>query len=147
MAEMFAFDQESIVYGCIKDYVDDTSSGLRHRTNREAILTLPSSDAWPYLSQDMFSMPQTSHLDETTYMTQIMHFGASYKAVEYEWNEWLSKFETLLSKMYWASAVVHLETELTGTHTFVWTSSTGGHVPGNGSSDIHCEWLLEKDFA
>lgn len=147
MVDTFAFDQESIVYGCIKDYADDSGSGLRHEANREAILTLPLSDAWPYLSQDMFSMPQESHMDDTTYMTQILHFGASYKAVEYEWNEWMSKFEALLSKMYWASAVVHLETELTGTHTFVWTSSKGGHVPGNDSSDIRCEWLLEKDFA
>ena len=147
MAHTFASDQESIVYGCIKDYMDDTGSSQRSQVNREAILTLPSSDAWPYLSQDMFSMPQQSHAEATTYMTQILHFGASYKAIEYEWNEWLSKFEQLLSRMYWASAVVHLETELTGTHTFVWTSGKGSHVPGKDNSDIHCEWLLEKNFS
>jgi len=40
MVDTFAFDQESIVYGCIKDYADDSGSGLRHEANREAILTL-----------------------------------------------------------------------------------------------------------
>lgn len=146
MANTFAFDQESIVYGCIKDYIDDASNAERREVNREAILTLPASDEWPYLSQDMFSVPQKK-IETTSYMTQILHFGASYKAIEYEWNEWLTKFELLLSKMYWASAIVHLETELTGTHTFVWTSGKGGHVPGTENSDIRCEWLLEKDFA
>lgn len=137
-------DQESIVYGCIRDIPggDARSRALRLRHNRSVIAALPSADGWPFLSRDMFGV---SGFDEMTgtYHTQVVHFGASYRAVEYEWQEWLQKFEQLLSRMYWVSAKVHLETELAGVHTFFWEAEGGQHLPDQGGMRVRCEWERE----
>lgn len=135
-------DQESIVYGCIKNSLPALSESERIRVNRDAMLELPHADEWPFLSQEMFAIPQLES-PMANYQTEVMHFGASYKAVEYEWDQWVSQFETLLSKMYWESATVHLETELSGTHTFIWEATGSGHKPGSGNMRVRCEWSRE----
>ena len=136
-------DQESIVYGCIKDTAFQEGDTLRRRINRKAMLSLPKADNWPFLSQEMFAIPQ-QEVGQGNYQTEVMHFGASYKAVEYEWDQWVEKFEELLSEMYWVSATVHLETELSGTHTFSWESRVNAHVPGSGDMEVRCEWSHES---
>ncbi len=138
-------DQESIVYGCIKDSIQGVGYSERIRTNREAMLTLPRADNWPFLCQEMFAIPALDALTRN-YQTEVMHFGASYQAVEYEWNQWIEQFEALLGKMYWVSATVHLETELCGTHTFTWESSRNYHTPGSGDMYIQCQWSHESSL-
>lgn len=135
-------DQESIVYGCIKDasYLGENSE--RKASNRSAMLSLPTADDWPFLSQEMFSIPQNNGF-QGAYQTEVMHFGASYKAVEYEWDQWMQQFEALLSRMFWVSATVHLETELSGTHTFTWESEGDSHFPGSQKMNVRCEWSHE----
>lgn len=135
-------DQESIVYGCIKDAADLEGDVQRRKANRAAMLALPKADDWPFLSQEMFALPNTRVAGES-YQTDVMHFGASYKAIEYEWEQWIAKFEELLGKMYWVSATVHLETELSGTHTFTWEASGSSHEPGSGDMQVRCEWSHE----
>jgi hypothetical protein len=135
-------DQESIVYGCIKDASFFELDSTRRKINRQAMLNLPKADGWPFLCQEMFAIPRVE-VDQANYQTEVMHFGASYKAVEYEWEQWIHKFEELLSGMYWVSATVHLETELSGTHTFVWDSKGDAHMPGSGDMQVRCEWSHE----
>ena len=135
-------DQESIVYGCIKDTSDFDGEASHRINNRKAMLALPKADEWPFLSQEMFSMPSPK-VGQDNYQTDVMHFGASYRAVEYEWDQWVNKFEQLLSKMFWVSATVHLETELSGTHTFIWESSGNFHTPGRSDMQVRCEWSHE----
>ncbi len=135
-------DQESIVYGCIKDAGYFNSDGERRAVNRQAMLQLPRADEWPFLCQEMFAIPKLEAM-QGNYQTEVMHFGASYKAVEYEWEQWINMFEELLGRMYWVSATVHLETELSGTHTFTWESSANAHIPGSGDINIRCEWSHE----
>ncbi len=138
-------DQESIVYGCIKDAVMFADSRQRREANRLAMLSLPSADQWPFLAQEMFSLPSDRGID-AQYQTDVLHFGASYKAVEYEWDEWIRQFERLLSNMYWISAVVHLETELSGTHTFTWEADGDFHIPGQSEITVRCEWSREASI-
>lgn len=138
-------DQESIVYGCIKDITSAEQDTERRRINRRAMMDLPKSEEWPYLCREMFSLPRVE-LGTDSYLTEVMHFGASYKAIEYEWTEWMNRFEKLLDQMYWVSAVVHLETELYGVHTFSWESKANSHFPGAGAQQIRCEWTQEKVF-
>lgn len=74
---------------------------------------------------------------------QIIHFGASYQAIEYEWSLWVEQFEALLRRLYWASAVVHLETEVNGSHTFRWESERGFHTPQESDLQVRCAWERE----
>ena len=136
-------EAESIVYGCIKDSVYDGDARDRVITNRSAMSTLPSAEHWPLLSRDMFSSSdQFLVLNEPH--TEVFHFGASYQSVEHEWQLWMEKFESLLAQMFWVSAIVHLETEASGLHSFQWDSDSAFHSPGSGDIQVRCEWSRES---
>ncbi len=137
-------NQESIVYGCIKDLVfsGDEETRSRRDTNKRVMQSLPSSEDWPLLSREMFSVPPEAVELGSTH-TDVIHFGSSYKAIEHEWNEWIAQFERLLRNMYWVSATVHLETELNGVHTFVWETDDDFHAPNRGRMAMRCEWSHE----
>lgn len=140
-------DTESIVYGCIK-HMPLGSAAERKQScdhNRQVLARLPGADGWPFLCREMFA---TSGEDvfSGTYQTQVIHFGMSYRAVEYEWEQWVRKFEALLRNMYWANAVVHLETELAGHHTFIWESDSC-HEPSDEPLQVRCVWSREGALA
>ena len=137
-------DQETIVYGVIRDAASGDPDFLtRSRLlNTAAILDLPDDDDFPYMTSSMFSLPP-DFPEQGTYQTQVIHFAASYKAVEYEWEAWIQKFESLLRKMVWVSATVHLETELSGRHTFSWEANGSHHFPGDVDFRVNCEWEHE----
>ncbi|MDQ7985768.1 hypothetical protein QYS36_12565 [Pseudomonas sp. G34] len=138
-------ESESIVYGNIRDWPSDSpaESRLRRLLNKQVLDALPSGDAWPFLGREMFSCCQQP--GSGLYQTQVIHFGASYQTIEYEWKLWVAEFEALLKRLYWASAVVHLETELSGTHTFRWEaeSENGLHSPQDGALRVRCAWERE----
>ncbi len=132
---------ESVVYGCIKNIVvDEVACHRRH--NRDAMQQLPSAESWSLVNREMFSVPQQRAIDASL-MTEVMHFGASYQGVEHEWNYWLEQFESLLRKMYWVSATVHLETEMSGLHSFVFATDGEGHKPERSDIQIRCEWVKD----
>jgi hypothetical protein len=139
-------DQETIVYGIIKDVPsNDHQFLIRSRlTNCDVILELNELDSFPYITSNMFSIP-SEDIEQGTYQTQVIHFAASYQAVEYHWEQWMEKFEALLKKMYWVSATVHLETELSGKHTFIWESAGNYHAPSDELT-VRCEWEQEVSF-
>lgn len=136
-------ESESIVYGCIRDWPSDDPElrRLRRETNRGVLAELPAGELWPFLGREMFSFCDLPGAG--LYQTQVIHFGASYGAIEYEWNLWIEAFEALLKRLYWASAVVHLETELNGMHTFRWESDSGFHSPQEGALRVRCAWERE----
>lgn len=147
-------DNESIVYGCIKHLPISSadasaSEALKsYAHNRRVIARLPGmDDGWPFLCRDMFSVPGPD-VFTGQYQTQVIHFGMSYRAVEYEWEQWLQKFEALLKQMYWVSSVVHLETTFSGNHTFYWNSvDDDGHEPSDQPLQVRCEWSREGALA
>lgn len=145
---MSNFDQESIVYGVIRcqPSTDYLYSNTQRRANWLAVQNLPLGveDEWSLLAREMFSMPG-DNLFAGTYQTELIHFAASYRAVEYEWEQWLAQFESLLKSMYWVSATVHLETELSGKHTFSWHSEQG-HQPSDADLRTNCQWEREACF-
>lgn len=139
---------ESIVYGCIKHL---PFGGLQNRkqscfVNRRVVHQLPTADGWPFLCREMFAVP-ADDLMGGTFETQVIHFGMSYRGVEYEWRAWLDKFEALLKRMYWVSAIVHLETETAGVHTFGWEAASLCHEPGDAALQVRCEWSREAAIA
>ena len=138
-------DQQSIVYGCITDILYTSNGDLlqRHRhTNRQVMSALPSAEQWPLLSREMFS-PPTDFNEFDQVITDVMHFGSAYRAIEYEWEQWLACFEAMLQRMYWVTATVHLETEFNGRHTFNWEAEEGFHEPSGAPLAMRCEWSRE----
>ena len=135
---------ESTVYGYIKKSAesDEQSNYLHHSVNRQAIKSLPSMDYSALIHQEHFSIPHIYHYDEMS-TSSVIHFASVCRGVEYEWNTWIAEFETLLQKMYWHQVVVHLETELSGLHTFTWQSDNEVHVPNQSSLEVRCEWQHE----
>lgn len=136
-------ESESIVYGCIRDWSsgDREQRQLQRAANHRVLAQLPQGDAWPFLGREMFSF--CSGEGEGLYQSQVIHFGASYQTIEYEWSLWVQEFEALLKRLYWASAVVHLETELNGLHTFRWESESGFYTPQEGELRVRCVWERE----
>lgn len=138
--------QESVVYGCIKDVVftsDMEQTRRRRLANRRVLASLPSIEDWPLLSREMFVLPSETLVVDDLH-TDVVPFGNSYKGVEYEWQQWLHRFEDLLQNMYWVSATVHLETEFNGVHTFTWHADQDYHEPNSGPLAMRCEWTHES---
>lgn len=131
---------ESLVYGCIID--SSRNNQERQATNRQAVAGLPTADQWPFIAQEMFSAPRVLGTGDS----DVVHFGASYRGIEYEWQQWLEQFEQLLGQMYWVSAKVHLDTVTSGTHTFTWETEGEFHEPGSGNIQVQCEWSREQLF-
>ncbi|NVK63238.1 MAG: hypothetical protein HWE22_01575 [Flavobacteriales bacterium] len=123
----------TFIYGVIEEY------GLNHHRkyevydhNEKIISELPTSDSWPPLSKEMFSITKGEILE---YSGRIIHFGACLKSVEYEWLEWKGKFESLLKEMYWLQAHVHFKTEYTGVVSFEWRMDLNKWSIGSGQID------------
>jgi hypothetical protein len=106
------------------------------------MLALPSVESWTLVKREIFVLP-VSVTENINLSTEVMHFGASYQGVEHEWKYWLEQFENLLRKMYWVSATVHLEIEMSGIHSFVFETGSAAHVPNQSDINIRCEWLKE----
>ena len=111
----------SIVYGNIIGATGQTDDFHKlQRLNKNIIESLPvTDDIFPWITKSMFLVPDPDK--NRIYRDQVIVFGASYKAVEHEWDEWLNKFEAILRQLYWTSATIHLDTELVGAHTYQWT--------------------------
>ncbi|ABG59641.1 hypothetical protein [Cytophaga hutchinsonii] len=110
----------SIVYGNIIGATWKTDDYHKlQRLNNKILTELPDADAYPWIHRHMFHT-QDPHNIQGTYRDQVITFGASYKFVEYEWEEWLQKFEAILKTLYWTRATIHLETEFMGRFTYEW---------------------------
>lgn len=135
---------ESIVYGYIKDLGDPQQRSLRSQLNSQVTSQLPEYDGYSYLNREMFSLPRQGEDAAIRQASYLIPFGACYDGIEYEWRNWLQTFEVLLKQMYWTSAVVHLETELSGKHSFVWQLDDGEHRPGDDIRIAHMEWVHDR---
>jgi hypothetical protein len=116
---------ESIVYGAIVGSSWKISEPDRlQRLNQQVIAGLPETDDWPFLTRAMFACAGDSVLTGR-YRSQPIFFGATFKAVEWEWDQWLAKFEQLLARLFWDEVYLHLRTEATvGDYVYVYRADT-----------------------
>jgi hypothetical protein len=113
---------ESTIYGAIlsPDWKHEAFARLYEHNNAE-ILALPEEDSWPFLTRRMFAIGGDNVVDGR-YRSQVIHFGATFKAVEWEWHEWLPKFESLLARLFWYDVYLHLRTELVGNYDYSYSA-------------------------
>jgi hypothetical protein len=115
---------ESIVYGVIVgSRWKLTDSDRLQRLNQQVIATLPETDDWPFLTRAMFALAGES-VQTGRYRSQPIFFGATFKAIEWEWDQWLAKFELLLLRLFWDEVYLHLRTEATvGDYDYVYRAA------------------------
>jgi len=105
--------QESFVYGGIVGARWNVANPHRlQQLNQQIVATLPTTDDWPFLTRQMFTLPGADPADGL-YRSQLIHFGATFKEIEWEWDLWLAKFEHLLGQLFWEEVYLHLRTEAT----------------------------------
>jgi hypothetical protein len=114
---------EAIIYGRVVGaswHVGDRFTWT-HDLNREVLAQLPADDDWPWVVRGIFALP--APYPQGTYRRQIIHFGLSIKDDPDNrgiWDLWLGKFEEVLRRLYWWSAVVHLDTDFEPPRVFEW---------------------------
>jgi len=113
------------LYGYIEE-MDFWQGSIRNkvrRHNSSVIDNLPKGDKWPPVSREMFSICNNykNHPGpDFEYGGRIIHFGGNLKSVELDWSDWKSKFEKLLSSLYFTNAKVHFQTEYSSLETSSW---------------------------
>ena len=113
------------IYGYIEemDFWKDPIRKQVRKHNFNAIRSLPEGDDWPPLSYEMFAI-SSNHRNapgpNIEYFSRIIHFGANLKSVESDWNEWKTKFESLLSNLFFLQARVHFKPEYSSLETSSW---------------------------
>lgn len=108
----------TIIYGRISGATWQPKDYYRlHRLNSEIIEALPENDlTFPPINRSMFSIPNAQGI----FRDQVITFGASYKTLEYEWHEWIVKFENILRQLYWYDVELHAEFEVMGDFKYIW---------------------------
>jgi hypothetical protein len=133
-------ERETIVYGCIIDeHVFESQDRLS--INKQAIAGLPDFHECHLVYRQMFGGLYSGRVG--TGETSVIHFGAAYHSVEYEWAVWINRFADLLKKLFWDSVTVHLDTEFSGSHTFNWQSTSASHIPQMDPMNVRCQWVRE----
>ncbi|GAB3538796.1 hypothetical protein [Spirosoma fluminis] len=102
---------------------------------------MPIDDSFLYISPEMFKVGTTT--GRLFYEELIITFGATYKAVEDFWTEYVLKFERILEDIEFVSVVMHLETEFMGTYSFFWLSKASGYSVDNSDRMIEMpKWFF-----
>jgi len=111
---------ETLLYGFIAGAGRRETHDFRNR-NEQLLATLPETDTFPYLTRSMFSCGGV-HPGQELFRTPIIHFGASMNGLCFdEVSKWITKFEELLSRLYWHEACAHLWTDyIDGCYQYWW---------------------------
>ncbi len=115
--------QESFIFGAIVAWaMHENNCKSLEEFNGSAITKLPKQQDSPELTPAMFTVPKYGEVGVPRYRQQVIHFGASYNGLPWEWPAFLEKFETLLKSMAWTEAHLFLDDELLGEYQYQWKS-------------------------
>jgi hypothetical protein len=118
---------KTTLYGYIEemDFWKNPIKNQVKKHNYAVIESLKMNDEWPPLSKEMFSLTCNTITElrgpNLEYSGRIIHFAANLKSVEQEIEEWIIKFENLLSKLIWLESNVHFQTEYCELQTLSWS--------------------------
>lgn len=108
---------------------------------RDFIESLGNDETFPFMRSDMFNIGPTER--PYYYYHPVVIFGATYKAVEYDWKAFIIKFEHILRNLEFGTAKVQLETAFLGTYNFFWKKKDGKDKMREDESLIETdEWFF-----
>ena len=114
---------QTIIYGYIEGRVWRKEDYRKYQArNIEIVSKLPDEDADPHFVNGIFAskMPN-ENTKQGTFKTHILHFGVSLKTRGLDQRDiWIAKFEELLRRLYWGTAIVHIDTEIYGSYKYEW---------------------------
>ena len=115
---------EVIMYGVIVGATRAPGSDfqLLHTLNARVIESLLPDDNHPWVDGRIFALP--GPYPTGTYRRQAIHFGLTIKDdpsnLELFMNQWLSKFEKVLSQLYWTVAKLHVHRDFSLSCEYSW---------------------------
>lgn len=112
---------ETIIYGFIEGATWKPPEYRRFQeANLDVLGALPETDEFPPITRGMFSC--TPLESPCTFRAQVIHFGGSMNGLNFDAvPEWILKFESVLSRLYWFEATVHVWTDyIDGAYQFWW---------------------------
>jgi len=96
------------IYGYIKEFYPKREEYEHFRVaNDEALKKLPAEDDHPSLCRSSFSVTGRETDEGSFRGMRLIYFAGHYNHIQDVMDEWLSKFESFLSTLYWQEAVVH----------------------------------------
>lgn len=108
------------IYGYIETPWGVLHKGLR-RHNIRVLGRLPRADEWPPLIRPMFGITGPT-AREGAHERDLVHYGVTLKGMDHDdAMKWIAKFESLLSRLYWLEAVMHIKW-IFGDRAFRWTA-------------------------
>lgn len=103
------------IYGIISMPISKDIDNL-WTENMKVIQSLREDDNYPQITYRMFSKDFQPGWDE-----RHIHFAVNYKNLEFgHLQDWVNKFEGILSRLMWLSATAHIETDLSGNFKIDW---------------------------
>jgi hypothetical protein len=113
--------EESSISGAIVAWaVHENHSHALDEFNASAIAKLPKEQERPEVTPAMFTVPRVGDPGIPRYRLQVIHFGASYNGLAWDWPTFLDKFESLLKTMAWTKAHLLLDADLLGDFQYQW---------------------------
>lgn len=108
----------ALVYGVITSAMSGPDDWQKHHLfNSQVIEQLREKDTYPPLTKPIFAITQGPMI---SWQSQAIHFGWTTKNFECDVVPWIEKFESLLMKLYWWEARVHMELEVYGKIEIHW---------------------------
>lgn len=111
---------QSIISGYIVEpYIHLKNGLLIRKHNRAKIFSLGRRDDFPSLNSTFFS--ETGEAE--TYSNSLIYFAGTFKEIEFDWEQWLEKFENLLKTLVWEKVFLMLETPFSGRFEYNWEAT------------------------
>lgn len=122
------------VSGFIEEFAAD------RQFNESVLAALPEKDEYPPLVRSMFTIISSEAAPR--WRPRVIAFGILDNGFADALPNWLPKFEGLLTRLMWCCAVLHIDTECSGTYKIEYQRSDPGYqsrpTTAGGTWEVRC---------
>lgn len=133
------------LHGYIQEHPRLDKKLKKHNKSILNNLSFSKDDRWPPLTKEMFHIVDGPKPTYISYFGRIITIGASVKGIESEWEEWLNKFENLLTRIHWIEAKIMIETEWFGLLSYHWKNYNSSFDSNKAAFTVLNDWEFVGD--